>query len=456
MEKAGIPSVAIVGSSFAGQANFIGLSEGVHNLRTAVYPGAFATDSIKLVRENFKKFTVDQIINGLTRPVSKEERGGEKWNQTKVVHKGNFEEVNTFFHDSMWSDGLTITPPTKERIERFLKYTDRSWNEEIAILPQAALRATPFNIAANAVMAGCRPEHMPILIAAVEAIGDPYFNLRDLASTMMIIPYAIINGPIVKQLGIAYDAGTVSRRCNPALGRAIGLIIKNIAGFKPGYNYMASFGYPTLGFVVAEDEEESPWEPFHVEKGFSADKSTVTMGGTMNWGYQTPFPVPEEIDAMALLLAKHIDRIVEPPLSWMEHDQNMVMVFMTAPSAKMFADAGWSKEDLKQFLWKNSTITVRDIEFLLKYGGRTARKPDQWTLRGIIDAEGYDLPEWLDKRMQDERIPRLISSEEIHILVTGDRGRDKAQALWSWYNKPTTKEIKLPHNWDEFLKGDKN
>ena len=444
--------MAIVGSSFVGQSRFIGSSQGVNGLRVASYPGAFTTDSASVVKENFAQIVIEKVIEELTRPTPKDAAETARNDPRQIVCRGTLEDINSFFLNTMWSDGLPIVPPTIDRIEEFLRFTDLSPHEEIGIVPQAMMRATPWNIAANAVMAGCKPQFMPVLIAAVEVMADPYLNMRDLATTMMIIPYAVINGPIVKHLGIRFDVGTVSRGPNPALGRAIGLIVRNIAGFRSGDNYMATWGYPALGLVVAEDEEGSPWEPFHVQEGFDRNTSTVTMGGTMNWGYQAVFGTPEDTEAMALSLAKHLDSIVYPEINYMEHDQNMVMVFMTSPTAKMFANAGWSKQDLIKFLWKNSTITVREIEWCLRHGLRTARKPEQWTMRGLIDAEAYDIPESFDKREPNERLPRLISSDEIHIVVTGDRGRDKAQALWSWYNKPTTKEIKLPANWEKLLK----
>jgi len=445
--------VAIVGSSFEGQSRFIGASQGVDGLRVASYPGAFTTDTAPVVEEIFTEVVIDTIIDELTIPRAKEDTATARLDPQQIVCKGTLEDIHSFFFDETWSDGLPIIPPTIDRIETFLKFTDRLPHEEIAVVPQAMTRATPWNIAANAVMAGCKPQFMPLLIAVAEAMADPYLNLRDLATTMMLIPYAVINGPIIEQLGIKSDVGAVSRGPNPALGRTIGLLTRNIAGFKPGDNYMATWGYPTLGFAVAEDEENSPWEPFHVEHGFDRSANTVTMGGTMNWGYQTIFGTPEDIEAMGLGLAKHIDSTVYPEINYMEHDQNMVMVFMTAPTAKMFANAGWSKQDLVKFLWENSTITVRELEWCLRHGLRTARKPEQWTMRGVIDSGTYDIPESFAKSEPDDTLPRLISSDEIHIVVTGDRGRDKAQALWSWYNKPTIKEIKLPANWDTLLKG---
>ena len=139
---------------------------------------------------------------------------------------------------------------------------------------------------------------------------------------------------------------------------------------------------------------------------------------------------------MAACLADHVNHILpDPAFCYMEHDQNMVMVFITSAAAKMFAQGGWSKEKLTDYLWKNSTITVSELERTLKYGARTSRTPDMWTMPGLIHSKIYDIPESFAKTAPDEKLRRLVSSEELHIVVTGDRGRDKAQAMWSWYNK---------------------
>jgi hypothetical protein len=421
-------------------------------LRIATYPGAFTTDSADMIKDKITGIVADRLIEEILRSPVEESVRSDKGDPGEIVCRGTLEEINRFFLDNMWSDGQPIIPPTIDRIKAFMKYTDFSPHEEIGIVPQAMMRATPWNIAANGVMAGCKPQFMPVLIAAAEAMADPYLNIRDLATTMMIIPYAVINGPIVNDLGIKFDVGAVSRGPNTALGRAIGLIIRNIAGFRSGDNYMGTWGYPSLGLVLAEDEAGSPWEPFHVQHNFEKGTSTVTMGGTMNWGYQVVFGNAEDTEAMAQNLAEHISSIVKPVINYMEHDQNMVMVFMTSPTAKMFARAGWTKQSLIEYLWKNSTITVREVERDLRYGLRTAMKPELWTMRGVIDSGIYDIPESFAKKEPDEKLPRLISSKEIHIVVTGDRGRDKAQALWSWYNKPTIKEIKLPSKWNKLIK----
>jgi hypothetical protein len=191
------------------------------------------------IRAKVKSSLFDQIVAALTDPVNEERTASPAaWNAREIVCKGSLAEINRYFAEREWTDGLPIIPPTPQAIDEFLKYTDRDADETIAILPQANLRATPRVIAANGVMAGCRPEHMPILVALTEALGDERYNLNNIGTTWGIVPYLIINGPIVKELGIHSEEGLVSRGPNPALGRAMGLIIRNIGGYKPGRSHL--------------------------------------------------------------------------------------------------------------------------------------------------------------------------------------------------------------------------
>jgi hypothetical protein len=160
-----------------------------------------------------------------------------------IVFTGNVDKTTRFFTDKGWADGLAVIPPTVEKVEEFLKYTDLPANEEIAVLSPSGLIATPWNIAVNGVMAGCRPEYMPILIAIVEAIGDPTYPMEILGSTSGVNPFIWINGPVGRQLGIHHGQGLTAWPTNQVIGRALGLIWMNIGGFRLEESRMGSFGY---------------------------------------------------------------------------------------------------------------------------------------------------------------------------------------------------------------------
>lgn len=448
--KAGIPSVVVAATSFLPLVRVLSKIEGVPDLRVAEYPGTIAIDSESVIRETFEKMTFGQIVDALTKDVkeSSTNRSPEigSGSQEEIISAGTFDEIIKSFQDKGLTDGLSIIPPTVERVEEFLKYTDRSPHDEIALLPPANLRATPSIIAANGVMAGCRPEHMPILIAAVEAIADPHYDLEQIGTTAGLNPFLIINGPIIKQLGIEYGVGLVSRGPNPAIGRALGLIVRNIAGFRPGEQHMGTFGY-IIPFVVAEDEEGSPWEPFHVSHGFEKEKSTVTAGGTFNWGFQA-FPSGTDPEGFLKIICREIVKHINLNIVCLQGKLQMMTVLINPSVAKGIADGGYSKQEAEKYLHENSRATIEEVSFETRYGNADG---GYQTIRGLIDL-GWNTPRgWADLSPTD-CVPAMGYPNLIHIVVCGDPTRNKAMTLYTAYNRPTTKEIKLPANWDKLMK----
>ena len=198
----------------------------------------------------------------------------------------SIEAVNSLFLERGWSDGLPIIPPTPEAVERMLAAVKREPDEIVATIPPSWGEATVEKIAINAVMAGCLPEYMPLIITAVAAMCEPQINLKSLQpTTHPVAPLLIINGPIVKKLNINSKSGAFGPgwRSNATIGRAIRLMLMNIGGAYPGKTDMSTQGQPSKYiFCIAENEEDSPWEPLHVERGFAAGTSTVSVVGVEN------------------------------------------------------------------------------------------------------------------------------------------------------------------------------
>jgi hypothetical protein len=361
-------------------------------------------------------------------------------NPKETVFKGTFEEVNRFFNNKGWTDGLPVVPPTTERVEEFLKYTSLAPHTEIGILPQARLQATPWNIAVNGVMAGCRPQHMPLLIAAVEAIADPVYNLEQIGTTVGINPFLLISGPVVKQSGIEYGTGVVSCGPNPVIGRFLSLIMRNIAGFKPAFTQMGTWGY-VPPFVLAEDEDAlyaMGWQPYHVEHGFGKDTSTVMALGSYSWGFQEE-PQGTNVEASVLpALSRELSIRVHPRFSLDFGDRSVACVLITPPVAEDIALAGYTKKSLAEWLWKNTRISVRELDVLNQYFRGYGPTVHSKVVAG-------ELPAWFDVG-PDETVPIMVSPDLINILVCGDRTRNKVMVLWETYLNPSTREIKLPQN----------
>ncbi|MCC7417709.1 MAG: hypothetical protein IT176_11255, partial [Acidobacteria bacterium] len=195
----------------------------------------------------------------------------------------DLDAINDLYLERGWSDGLPIVPPTEARVARMLAWCDRPIDAPVAALPPRYGAATPVRLATCAVMAGCRPEYFPLLLLAIETMAEEPLNLYGLqATTHPCTPLVVVNGPVARELGInaGHNAFGPCTRANATIGRAIRLALLNIGGAIPAVGDMATMGAPSkYTYVVAENEEASPWEPLHVERGFARDASTVTVIG---------------------------------------------------------------------------------------------------------------------------------------------------------------------------------
>lgn len=433
--------MVVTATGFSNLARHTGKSGGIEDLHIAEYPGPLGIHDSALIEHSIANTLIDRIVAGLTHT-------GDAGNATTlskidpraIVFCGTPDEINHHFIDKAWSDGLPIVPPTIARIEQFLRYTSRASNETVAILQSANLRATPWNIAANAVMAGCEPRHMPLLIAATEALGDERCSLNNIGSSSGIFPFVLVNGPITKQFGITSGAQAISRGANPAIGRAIGFIVRNIAGFRPGASYMGTFGYP-LAFALAE-HEDSPWEPFHVEQGFDCNANTVTIGVTNNWGSApAPYDTPERGGAQVALelISREIvgkTRLFNFPGRGPDAEAVMITLLLSPPVAKSLAHAGYSKQDVKRHVYEHTRMRLADFDWVVRYTNiipTTARKRAE---EGVFPPEFQGNP--------DDLVRVLSSPDILHIMVCGDPHRNRLMVLEGGHTRPTTREIRLP------------
>ena len=236
-EHLGIPSVVIAGPGFSDQARYTARNNGVPVMRVAEYPGAFAADSEELLLKNTREILWPQIVDALTKPISAEEIAqAEKAGNGDIrddVFYGTLEEVDAYFRKQNWTDGLPIVPPTFDKVTEFMRYTPYSYDETVAVLPVAHRDTKAWHVAVNAVMAGCLPEYMPILIALTKGLGDGNFR-RTLASTHAWAPYCWINGPIARELGIDCGQGQINEEANMAIGRFMNLALMNLCAGRLG------------------------------------------------------------------------------------------------------------------------------------------------------------------------------------------------------------------------------
>lgn len=199
------------------------------------------------------------------------------------THDDSWESVQQQLAETYLSDGLPLVPPTAGRVDAMLAANGYKSGDEIAMVAPSFAMATAGDIAICAVMAGCKPEYFPVLVAAVDALADPQFNLLGVATTTgSATPIYIVSGPIAAEIGLngAANALGSGHRANASIGRAMTLILQNVCGAKPGELDMATLGQPAkYTCCFAENTEGNPWTPLHVERGFAVDASVVTVVG---------------------------------------------------------------------------------------------------------------------------------------------------------------------------------
>ena len=266
----------------------------------------------------------------------------------------DLDAINKLYRERRWSDGLPIVPPTQERVARMLAGARRKPGDVIAMLPPGFGEATVERIAVNAVMAGCDPEYLPVLIAATDAVAQAQFNIQGIeATTNSAAVWLVLNGPVVQKLGVNATFNCLGQGtwANATLGRAMRLILQNIGGALPGDMDRATQGQPAkYTFCCGENEAQSPWDPLHVERGFTRETSTVTVvaaEGTLNMNTHS-----KEAGELLRVIA---ETMVHPASNEYCHGGEPWIVF--APEhADILKAGGLSKRDVKQRLWELSKM----------------------------------------------------------------------------------------------------
>jgi hypothetical protein len=258
------------------------------------------------------------------------------------------------------TDGLPVVPPTRARVARAVAGTGRDADELIALVPPNYGRATVEKIAVNAVMAGCRPEYLPVVVAAVEAVCDEAFDLHGVsATTNAPAPLVVVNGPIRVSLDINCGAGVFGPgwRANATIGRALRLVCVNVGGATPGVVSMSTLAHPgRYTYCIGEREEASPWESLAVEHGFAPGQSTVAVLaadaplGVYGQQSRTPEDLLATLAASLAVVSHHK----------MTHWGDTLLV-LAPEHAKILGDAGWKKADVRRWLHARLQKPVREL-----------------------------------------------------------------------------------------------
>jgi hypothetical protein len=335
--------------------------------------------------------------------------------------------ANEVLEEKGWTDGLPVIPPTVARVQATLARSPDPGERVLGRMEPLNGTVTVEKVAANAVMAGCRPEYFPVVLAAVKAVlREPFHVGSASCTTGGAAPVVIVNGPIAARIGITGGTACLGGnvKANASIGRALRLVMRNLGGAKPGGMEKSTQAWPgKLGCCVAENEARSPWEPMHVELGFRRDDSAVTVvavrgiyavcEGTQGTGH----------GVLETLVASM--RIPGTPIYHQMNAQIPLVVLLCPEHAEEIARAGFSRKDVRQYIFDHARLTVRELE------GRGYYAPGCW-------------PAWIDAGDPDARVPIVAGPDRILLAVAGGDGRHSAwMPAWN-VCRGATEPILLP------------
>ncbi len=342
-----------------------------------------------------------------------EPRRGEGIKAPKLAGSGSSvleeQEVYAEFVRREWCDGLPIVAPTRERVDAMLAGARADGAESLGSMPPLWRECTLEKLAVNAVMAGAEPTYFPVIVAAVQAMLDPAFNLYGVqATTHPVAPLVIVNGPCARAIGLHAGAGLFGPgfRANATIGRAVRLILMNVGGAWPGRHDMATQGSPAkFSYAVSEREDLSPWAPLHVGLGFGADDSVVTV-----YGSEPPHNVNDHVSTTAPGILNNVADVAATlgsNVGWYL-SQSQLLVVLGPEHAATIAQDGFSKEDVQRFVFEHARMPLAR----LKLGG-------MWGM--------HDWPTWM-QRATDEAVmlPQVPSPEDVFVMVAGGSGKHSA------------------------------
>ena len=411
LEKLSIPTVTITTTEFASLARDTAFGQGAEP-SFVVVPHPMGMISLAEIRQKAES-VFPEILKAATdwQPVVKPTLLAKPaYPAEKLKLKGTVENINAIFLSRGLSLGIPIIPPTPERVREMLKGTSRRPEEVVGRVPPRMGVLTIELVATHAVMAGCKPSYMPLLISALEALLDPIANWRGITTTTATsAAMVIVNGPIVKEIGLASGQGAAGKmhHANASIGYAINLALGIVGGSKPPTPDKSTLGGPAdfVCWIFGENEDKLPagWKPFHVDRGFKESDSVVTVMGI--------YPPVDNIDHWSITPEEHVNwwsHLVTPLLSiggpcWITQMEQPHIIGLGAEHAQLVAGAGWTKDQFRKALWEKARIPFSawpkgcpntDL-FLKKFG----------------------------KVTPDTLVPFTFKPQDLHVIIAGGYGK---------------------------------
>lgn len=355
LSEMGLPVVVVVTSEFTGLVEALASAKGVHLPTVVVGANPETLDEaagLALLDQAY-----EPIMDALITPAAGSETAAQSPAVVDVALEYDDEDAaQEAFHERAWTDGLPVVLPTVGRVGAMLRALGDP-DEVVATMPPSGYPVTNGVLAANAVMAGCGPAHLRVLAALVRAVCTPTFNLNGIATTTgPSTPFAVVSGPEAAAAGLNAGRGALGPgwRANATIGRALRLLIANVGGAIPGHVSKSIHGQPgRYTMCIAENVENSPWEPLHVSLGFSAGVSAVTaLGATGTMNVLTP---RSDVDAMLTLFGDALAYLANPNIVM---GKGTVGILVSPGHARAMAAAGLSKADVAAEIWARSWIPI--------------------------------------------------------------------------------------------------
>ncbi len=425
--------MSLVCEGFERQAAATARGLGFDGVPLAVLRGHVDAQSTEQMLANLLAHTIDELVAGLTTPIALDDDAEAEPAALDIAARGTIDDINRIFRDRGWSDGLPIVPPTRERVEAFLAPSGHDPFKVLAVARPSGRDMTVWSVAVNGVMAGCRPDDLPVLLALAQTLADPAYGVEHSGNTTGADALIVLNGPVVTDLGFNHGPGAMRDGAgapNTTVGRWLRLFLRNVCGFTAEEHDKATFGN-SARVVLAEDEPalaEIGWAPLSADFGFAPGDDVVTVG-RVNSGIIVGSVFGSTPEEILPYLADGLARVSGWDLTHvygLGSGRYRPLLVLSPVLARIFGRAGWSKDRLREALFAQARIPAWRFEKLIgEWSNLTAGR------RRLVDLAREGLvPAAFGESDDPERlVPIVTAPEKFLVAVSGDPNRTNAYVL---------------------------
>ena len=424
-----MPTVSLVCEGFERQASATGRGLGFDGMALAVLKGHVDSQPTGEMLSSLLATTIDEVIKGLTCSIDLDREASTEPTALEVVASGTIDHIVELFADRGWSDGLPIVPPTRDRVERFLEAGGYDPWRSLGIARPSGRDMTLWSIAVNAVMAGCRAEQMPVVIALAEVLADPGYGVEHSGNTTGADALIVLNGPCAAELGFVSGPGALrdGNQANTSVGRWLRLYLRNVCGFTYDQHDKGTFGNSSR-VVLAEHEETLraiDWPPLSADFGFAAGDDVVSVA-RMNsgiivgsvFGSAPPDIIPYLADGLVRASGWELTHVCG-----LGRGDYRPLLILSPNIARTFAKAGWSKDDVRNALYDAARLPAWKFEKLI---GEWSNLTTGRRLLTDMAASGDVPADFALSNDPDRLVPIVTAPDKILIAVAGDPNRANA------------------------------